>query len=269
MGEDRGIDSRCLRTVPEALVRRYLDEGWWTDDSLGDLVADGLAAMAEATFAVYSDVRPWREHHRRGRACRPRVRRLAAGPRASGRATSSCSSCPTGSRPPSPSGARPWPVPSSSRSCTSTAPRSSATSSRSPDPRWSSPPTASATTTTPPPTPSCSARSTRRGPSSRATDAELPAGGDPVRHAPRRDTARRAGAGRPRLAGDHRLHLGHDARSEGRHPLASHDRLRGPAAQRHVARAPGHPRSPVRPSATSSGCSTRSCARWSGTTRST
>ena len=60
MGDDRGIDSRSLRTVPEALVQRYLDEGWWTDDSLGDLVAEGLAAMSDATFAVYSDVRPWR-----------------------------------------------------------------------------------------------------------------------------------------------------------------------------------------------------------------
>ena len=59
MGDDRGIDSRSLRTVPEALVQRYLDEGWWTDDSLGDLVAEGLAAMSDATFAVYSDVRPW------------------------------------------------------------------------------------------------------------------------------------------------------------------------------------------------------------------
>ena len=44
MGEHRGIDSHGLRTVPEALAERYLDEGWWTDDSLGDLVAEGLAA---------------------------------------------------------------------------------------------------------------------------------------------------------------------------------------------------------------------------------
>ena len=60
MGEDKGVDSRGLRTVPEALVERYIDEGWWTDDSLGDLVAEGLASMPAATFAVYSDIRPWR-----------------------------------------------------------------------------------------------------------------------------------------------------------------------------------------------------------------
>ncbi len=59
MGADEGIDSRGLRTVPEDLVERYIDAGWWTDDSLGDLVAAGLAAMSEAPFAVYSDVRPW------------------------------------------------------------------------------------------------------------------------------------------------------------------------------------------------------------------
>ena len=60
MGDDKRLDSLGLRTVPAALVQRYLDEGWWTDDSLGDLVAGGLADMSEAPFAVYSDVRPWR-----------------------------------------------------------------------------------------------------------------------------------------------------------------------------------------------------------------
>ncbi len=60
MGEDRGIDNSRLRTVPAVLVERYLDEGWWTDDSLGDLVATGLAEMSDAAFVVHSDVRPWR-----------------------------------------------------------------------------------------------------------------------------------------------------------------------------------------------------------------
>jgi acyl-CoA synthetase len=48
-----------LRTVPEALRSRYLAEGWWNDDSMGDLVARGLNAMPDATFAVHSAVRPW------------------------------------------------------------------------------------------------------------------------------------------------------------------------------------------------------------------
>ncbi len=49
-----------LRTVPDELVARYTAEGWWTDDSLGDLVERGLAAMAQDSFVVHSDVRPWR-----------------------------------------------------------------------------------------------------------------------------------------------------------------------------------------------------------------
>ena len=49
-----------LRSVPEAVEQRYVAEGWWTHDSLGDLVARGLGEMPDATFAVHSDVRPWR-----------------------------------------------------------------------------------------------------------------------------------------------------------------------------------------------------------------
>ncbi len=49
-----------LRSVPDSLVQHYVEQGWWTDDSLGDLVARGLAAMRDADFAVHSDVRPWR-----------------------------------------------------------------------------------------------------------------------------------------------------------------------------------------------------------------
>ena len=60
---------------------------------------------------------------------------------------------------------------------------------------------------------------------------ELPAGRGTLRCAARRRSDRGAGAGRPGLAGAHRLHVRHDPRSEGRHPFASHDRLRGPAAE--------------------------------------
>jgi acyl-CoA synthetase len=49
-----------LRDVPEELAHRYVSEGWWTDDTLGGLVAQGLGAMPDATFAVHSAVRPWR-----------------------------------------------------------------------------------------------------------------------------------------------------------------------------------------------------------------
>jgi acyl-CoA synthetase (AMP-forming)/AMP-acid ligase II len=49
-----------LRAVPEQLRRRYLDEGWWTDATLGDMVADGLGAQGGTPFQVRSNVHPWR-----------------------------------------------------------------------------------------------------------------------------------------------------------------------------------------------------------------
>jgi acyl-CoA synthetase (AMP-forming)/AMP-acid ligase II len=54
------VEQWNLRKVPDELERRYLSEGWWTDDSLGDLVAQGLEAMQDAPFAVHSEFRPWR-----------------------------------------------------------------------------------------------------------------------------------------------------------------------------------------------------------------
>jgi acyl-CoA synthetase (AMP-forming)/AMP-acid ligase II len=49
-----------MRTIPEELVQRYRREGWWTPDTLGDLLARGLAAAPETEFRVHSDVRPYR-----------------------------------------------------------------------------------------------------------------------------------------------------------------------------------------------------------------
>ena len=54
------VDRWQLREVPDALARRYLSQGWWTEDGLGELVAQGLHAMRNAEFAVHSSVRPWR-----------------------------------------------------------------------------------------------------------------------------------------------------------------------------------------------------------------
>ena len=47
------------RTIPAELVKRYEAEGWWTRDTLGDLLARGLAAAPETVFRVHSAVRPW------------------------------------------------------------------------------------------------------------------------------------------------------------------------------------------------------------------
>ncbi|WP_299561623.1 AMP-binding protein [uncultured Mycolicibacterium sp.] len=70
-----------MRTIPAELVRRYEEAGWWTRETLGDLLATGLAAAPDAGFRVHSDVRPYAgtfaevEHG---------ARRLAAGLRARG-----------------------------------------------------------------------------------------------------------------------------------------------------------------------------------------
>ena len=70
-----------MRHIPDVLVDRYEREGWWTSDTLGDLIARGLAATPDAEFRVHSAVRPFvgtfGEVERVGR-------RLAAGLRARG-----------------------------------------------------------------------------------------------------------------------------------------------------------------------------------------
>jgi acyl-CoA synthetase len=48
-----------LRSVPDHLAERYRAEGWWDDDTLGDLVARGLGRRGEVAFQVRSAVRPW------------------------------------------------------------------------------------------------------------------------------------------------------------------------------------------------------------------
>ena len=121
-----------LRTVPPELVERYTAEGWWTDETLRrHRRRRRRRDWATPTLAVHSKVRPWRgtfgEVDRAARA----VRRVAAATGASDRATSSCSSCRTGSRRRSPSGAPRSSARSSCRSCTSTGRRRWATSSTS------------------------------------------------------------------------------------------------------------------------------------------
>ncbi|MDX2541576.1 AMP-binding protein [Streptomyces sp. WI04-05B] len=47
------------RTVPAELAKRYEAAGWWTRDTLGDLLAHGLSAAPDTEFRVHSSVRPW------------------------------------------------------------------------------------------------------------------------------------------------------------------------------------------------------------------
>jgi acyl-CoA synthetase (AMP-forming)/AMP-acid ligase II len=49
----------AAREVPPALRERYLAEGWWTDDTLGQLVDRSLRAAPDATVNVWSQSRPW------------------------------------------------------------------------------------------------------------------------------------------------------------------------------------------------------------------
>ncbi|MBV8965152.1 MAG: AMP-binding protein [Mycobacteriaceae bacterium] len=69
------------RSIPAALAKRYTAEGWWTSDTLGDLLARGLAACPDATFCVHSRVRPFSGRYRDVERV---ARRLAAGLRARG-----------------------------------------------------------------------------------------------------------------------------------------------------------------------------------------
>ena len=66
------------RAVDEERARRYVAEGFWDDESLGALLADGLrdAGVAPVHRALRSDAVP--RHARRRRRARPARRRRAA-----------------------------------------------------------------------------------------------------------------------------------------------------------------------------------------------
>ncbi|MGW3445500.1 AMP-binding protein [Streptomyces sp. NPDC001076] len=48
-----------MRKIPVELVERYEAEGWWTRETIGDLLTRGLAAAPGTEFRVHSAVRPW------------------------------------------------------------------------------------------------------------------------------------------------------------------------------------------------------------------
>jgi acyl-CoA synthetase (AMP-forming)/AMP-acid ligase II len=49
-----------VRRVPPELERRYVDQGWWANDTLGAMVARQLASHPAADVAIWSRARPWR-----------------------------------------------------------------------------------------------------------------------------------------------------------------------------------------------------------------
>lgn len=71
----------AMRTMPAELIERYEAEGWWTRETIGDLLAYGLDAAPDVEFRVHSAVRPWRGTFA---DVERTARRLAAGLRARG-----------------------------------------------------------------------------------------------------------------------------------------------------------------------------------------
>ena len=49
-----------IRRIPPELERAYVEGGWWTDQTLGGMVAEQLAAHPSATVDIWSRSRPWR-----------------------------------------------------------------------------------------------------------------------------------------------------------------------------------------------------------------
>jgi acyl-CoA synthetase len=57
---ERGAGRWSVRRVPPELERAYVDGGWWTDDTLGAMVARQLASHPSSTVAIWSRTRGWR-----------------------------------------------------------------------------------------------------------------------------------------------------------------------------------------------------------------
>ncbi len=48
-----------VRDIPVELTKRYVEEGWWRPETLGQMLADGLAVSPGARFQVHSEMRPY------------------------------------------------------------------------------------------------------------------------------------------------------------------------------------------------------------------
>jgi acyl-coenzyme A synthetase/AMP-(fatty) acid ligase len=65
-----------MRMIPAELAQRYTAQGWWTDETLGTMLASGLRRAPDTEFRVHSDVHPWAGTFRDVELI---ARRLAAG----------------------------------------------------------------------------------------------------------------------------------------------------------------------------------------------
>jgi acyl-CoA synthetase len=75
------LSQSALHSVAPELAQRYTDHGWWTRDTLGDLLSQGLQGNSDATFRVHSAQRPYAGTFADVELL---ARRLAAGLRARG-----------------------------------------------------------------------------------------------------------------------------------------------------------------------------------------
>lgn len=48
-----------MRHIPDELAKRYKDDGWWTDETIGELAARGLADRGQLAFEVHSATHPY------------------------------------------------------------------------------------------------------------------------------------------------------------------------------------------------------------------
>ncbi|MEE3849445.1 AMP-binding protein [Gordonia sp. LSe1-13] len=47
------------RQIPVELTEKYVANGWWTKETVGDIISDGLTAAPDAKFRVHSAIRPF------------------------------------------------------------------------------------------------------------------------------------------------------------------------------------------------------------------
>ncbi|MFW0785570.1 AMP-binding protein [Gordonia sp. CPCC 206044] len=48
-----------MREIPAELAATYRANGWWTDETIGDMLTAGLAAAPDTPFRIHSALRPW------------------------------------------------------------------------------------------------------------------------------------------------------------------------------------------------------------------
>ncbi len=52
-------DGWGLRVIRQELAGRYVDSGWWRDDTVGQMLASAIGERPELTVKIRSSVRPW------------------------------------------------------------------------------------------------------------------------------------------------------------------------------------------------------------------